>query len=410
MGFDLIRGRSGMMLAVMCISSAGFGMQVPVLPLYLRSLGVSAQVIGFILGTFGAALIVFEFGWGWWSDRVGIGIPLIITRTGTSVVLFGYGAFQAVPAFFLLQFLAGAFQCASGPLSWSYFGHAVPVARRGEAIGLSQMATALGTGVGALAGGFIAQWTGYRTELLVAGGVASVSALLALLAFHDLGPVQERTQPVRDTSQPLPRGRSFLVPVAVAASIATLTWVGVSGERGFLPILGQLRGLSPSEVGIVMTVLGGATAVFMVPIGRLSDRVGRKRVIMAGVAVGTLALAGYSVAGGLAALLGLAVLRAAATAATQPVVVALLSEVTPNRVRGQVMGMYGSLEDIGIAVGPALVGLVWAATGIGSAFLVMAAVSVAGLVVATFFIRESSWRLRRETLALAIAAEAAKAP
>jgi MFS family permease len=92
----------------------------------------------------------------------------------------------------------------------------------------------------------------------------------------------------------------------------------------------------------------------------------------------------------------LAVLRAAANAATQPVAVALLSDVTPSRVRGRVMGLYGSLEDIGIAIGPALAGLVWSISGIGSAFLVMAAMNVGGLVVAAALLRERTWLQARE--------------
>src|SRR6185312_15242052 len=227
------------MLAVMFVSNGAFGMQVPVLPLYLTSLQVPAQVIGFILATFGVALIVFEFAWGWWSDRVGIGIPLIITRFGIAIVLLGYGLFQVVPAFFVLQFAAGAFQCATGPLSWSFFGHAVPVARRGEAIAMSQTSSALGMGAGALAGGFLGQGIGFQETLVVASCVAAVGAVLALIFFRDLGPVAEARTTTGGAGPPAVRGVSFLAPVMVAASIATLTWVGVSGERGFLPILGS---------------------------------------------------------------------------------------------------------------------------------------------------------------------------
>jgi MFS transporter, DHA1 family, multidrug resistance protein len=386
------------MVAVLVLSNFALGMQLPVLPLYLRWLGIAPTTIGLILATQGFALIVFEFGWGWWSDHVGVGLPLIITRSGIALVMFGYGIFQATPLFFLLQFATGAFQCASGPLPWSYFGHVIPVGRRGEAIALAQTANTIGLGIGALAGGLTAEALGYRPVFLVAACFAVASALLAILTFRDVGPVGERS--AEEAAGPGPRPRAgpayYAGPLAVIAVVTILTWIGASGERGFLPILAQARGLHPGEIGLLMTIVGTGAALLMVPIGRLSDRVGRKPVILAGIFLGAIGLAGYSLAAGAVALGVLAVLRAAANAATQPVAVALLSDVTPSRVRGRVMGLYGSLEDIGIAIGPALAGLVWSISGIGSAFLVMAAMNVGGLVVAAALLRERTWLQARE--------------
>jgi len=394
MGIDLLRGKVAAMVAIVSLSGFAYGMQLPILPLYLSSLHIPPSVIGLILGTFGFALIIFEFGWGWWSDHVGVGLPLIITRTGIAVVMAGYGLAQTTPAFFALQFASGAFFCASGPLPWTYFGHVIPPQRRGEAIGLAQTSLTLGIGLGAFAGGVGAESFSYRAIFFVAAGFAAASALLAFATFRDVGPIQERKEEATVAARSRPAaGRlpTYLWPLLVVASISLVTQFGLSGERGFLPILAQSKGIHPAEIGILLTVVSTGSALLMVPVGRLSDRVGRKPVLLVGIVAGTLGLAGYALAPGFLALLGLTALRAFSSAATQPVLITVLSEVTPSRMRGQAMGLFGSLEDVGIAIGPALGGLIWSISTIGNAFLAMAAVSIVGLAIAAGLLKERGW-------------------
>jgi MFS family permease len=391
-GIDLVRGKVAAMVAIISLSGLAYGMQLPVLPLYLSSLHIAPPVIGLILGTFGFALVIFEFAWGWWSDHVGVGLPLIITRTGIAVVMLGYGLVQATPWFFVLQFALGAFFCASGPLPWTYFGHVIPRHRRGEAIGLAQTSVVLGVGIGALAGGAAADLLTYRPVFFIAAGFAVASAAVAFATFRDVGPVADSEAvpavAVRSAGRRLP---PYLWPLLVLASISILTQFGLSGERGFLPLLANSRGIRATEVGILLTVVSTGSALLMVPVGRLSDRAGRKPVLLMGIVAGTLGLAGYSVASSFSVLLALAALRAFSGAATQPVLITVLSEVTPSRMRGQAMGLFGSIEDIGIAVGPAVSGFIWGASTIGSAFLAMAGASILGLAIALGFVRERSW-------------------
>lgn len=194
----LLRGKILALVILMTVGSSALGMQSLILPLYLRSTGVKPELVGLVLGTSGLALICFEFIWGWWSDRIGVGVPLIISRCGTTAVIFAYAFVQPIPGYFVLQFIGGAFSCAIGPLSWAYLGSVSDPRSRGEAMALAQIPAPVGMGLGALIGGLLADSFGYRYVFIVAAGVAALSATIAALTFHDVRVAPGRRPSVSD--------------------------------------------------------------------------------------------------------------------------------------------------------------------------------------------------------------------
>lgn len=190
-----------------------------------------------------------------------------------------------------------------------------------------------------------------------------------------------------------------MLPLAAVAAVTILAWYGASAEKGLLPILAATRGLRPRDIGLLFTLLSGLTAILVLPAARLSSRFGRKAVLLCGLAIGTIALAGYSLGGGFTALVIIVCLRAVASAATVPIAITALSLATPAQVRGRVMGLYGSLEDVGIAAGPAVSGIVWSNWGLNAAFVVMAIVNAMSFVAAAALVSERKWRAMRPVTA-----------
>ncbi len=381
----------------MTVGSSALGMQSLILPLYLRSTGVKPELVGLVLGTSGLALICFEFTWGWWSDRVGVGLPLIISRFGMAAVICGYAFVQPIPGYFVLQFVGGAFSCAIGPLSWAYLASVTDARSRGDAMALAQIPASVGMGLGALIGGLMADAFGYRYVFIAASGVAFVSATIAALTFRDV-----RVDPRLGAGLSRPPSlatSTWFLPLAAVAAVTILAWYGASAEKGLLPILASTRGLRPSDIGLLFTLLSGLTAILVLPAARLSSRIGRKPVLLGGLAIGTIALAGYSLGGGFIALIAIVCLRAIASAATVPIAITALSVATPAQVRGRVMGMYGSLEDVGIATGPAVSGIVWSNWGLNAAFVAMAIVNAMSFVAAAALVSERKWRTLRPVTA-----------
>jgi MFS family permease len=106
--------------------------------------------------------------------------------------------------------------------------------------------------------------------------------------------------------------------------------------------------------------------------GRLSDRVGRKMLVTVGFALASLMLLLYFFVETSFQLI-LVSIGVSVFLSVSPLLLAMLFDATPGRLRGMSMGVYGSFEDMGIMIGPPLYGLIWSIYAPGFAFVAGAA-------------------------------------
>jgi MFS family permease len=177
--------------------------------------------------------------------------------------------------------------------------------------------------------------------------------------------------------------------VSVLSLIGLLLHVGISGERSFLPLIASQRGrMTTDQIGVLVATLSLVQALLMVPMGGLSDRFGRRPIMLLGLVGGSAGLVLYPLATAAWQFYPIAVLRAVALAATWPALLALVSDATPLRSQGRVHGVFGTVEDIGLITGPAAGGFIWATFGLGATFYFQAFFVGLGAIVVALF-----WRL-----------------
>ncbi len=149
-----------------------------------------------------------------------------------------------------------------------------------------------------------------------------------------------------------------------------------------LPILVQVFAATFQDVQWVVLAYLLAVTTLIVSAGRLGDMLGRRRLLMAGISLFTLA----SVACGLAPTLWLLVAARAAqgvgAAAMMALTMAFVGETVPKARTGRVMGLLGTMSAIGTALGPSLGGLLIAGFGWRAIFLIHAPLGIAALLLA----------------------------
>jgi len=220
------------------------------------------------------------------------------------------------------------------------------------------------------------------TYLLV--GVIGVLTLLEVLWLPDTDRPQERqATTLTARAAELREGLAEVVatpPIFMAAGIEAVMYLGYGAFLGFLPIYAKSTGLNDAEIAIV---LGSqlATAVVAKPIGgQLSDRLGRKPVIVIGLLLCAAALSmifrseDFVIFVIVAPLLGLGI------AAVTPVTNALIADLASARRLGAAMGVFGTIWDIGEAAGPIIAGFLIADLGFASTFDALALVIVAASI------------------------------
>jgi MFS family permease len=274
--------------------------------------------------------------------------------------------------------------------------------RRGLAMGLNEAAGYLAVAVTAYLTGLIAARDGLRPEpfylgLAYAGLGLGLSALLVRetrgharleAQLADANPVPDRT-PDADggerlsTRQVLVR-TSLREPALSACSQAGLVNNLNDGLAwGMLPLLFVRGGLAVDQVGLLIALYPAVWGLGQLLTGPLSDRLGRKPLITAGMLLQALALAGTAMAGGFLPWAATAVLLGIGTAMVYPTLLAAIGDVAHPSWRATAVGIYRLWRDAGFAVGALLAGLVADLAGLVAAVWVVAALTAAsGLVVA----------------------------
>ena len=204
-------------------------------------------------------------------------------------------------------------------------------------------------------------------------------------------------------------------------TLFTLYIVAFVGFAGFsflfpvIPLYAAELGATVAEVGVIVATISYVTAFFLIPFGMLSDKFGRHKLLVGGLAVFTLAPLLYPLANNPVQLIWVRAIHGLAAAAFLPTAIALVIDLTPEAKRGEAIGWYTASLQLGLMAGPITGGFLTGHFGFNAAFYGCSAISLIGLVLAFSRLRaiahrpaatpgraSSSWRWLGQPLAIAV--------
>lgn len=141
-------------------------------------------------------------------------------------------------------------------------------------------------------------------------------------------------------------------------------------------------GASVVFIGILTSLSGGASLLASIPVGLLSDRIGRRRVLAGGLTSFVLAMTVFAIATSPPALIPGRLIFGVAMVATFWIAAAYLGDAVSGPERGVAFGLYTTAMGLGFAAGPLLAGAVATVAGIRGTFLLAIAAALAALVIA----------------------------
>jgi MFS family permease len=369
------------------------GLERSVLPLVGRQdFGLSSDgaVLTFI-AAFGATKALTNLAAGTLADRVG-------RRR-----LLALGWLLALPVPLMIGLapnwgvvvLANLFLGASQGLAWSMTVvmkiDLVGPRRRGLALGLNESAGYLGVALAALLTGVLAAEVAPRTLIWAGGAIIATFGLATSLLFvkdtHAHVVAEQRSHGERAVQAPFWSAFasvSLRDPVLRACSQAGLVNnLNDALAWGLAPLYLAANGASATEIGAVAAVYPAVWGCGQLAAGWLSDRTGRKPLIVIGMLVQGCALALLAAGGGsFGPALAAAVLLGAGTALVYPTLIAAVSDAVEPRDRAQAVGIYRFWRDSGLVAGGLLAGFVADAFGATEAIAIVAGLTaISGLVV-----------------------------
>ena len=179
------------------IDLIGFGIIIPILPLYAEQFKASPIAIGWLTGIYSGMQIIFTPILGKLSDRYGRRPVLIVSILGTAAGFFLMGIAGALPLLFVARILAGV---TGGNISipQAYIADVTAPEKRSRAMGLIGAAFGLGFTFGPMIGGILSR-VSYSAPFHFAGALALVNALLVYFALPESLSREHRAAPHEDS-------------------------------------------------------------------------------------------------------------------------------------------------------------------------------------------------------------------
>ena len=357
------------------------------------ALAARSAILSFIV-VFGMAKALTNYGAGRWSDRYG----------RKSILVLGW--LVAAPVPFLLMWaptwnwilFANVLLGMSQGLTWSTTVimkiDLVGAKQRGLAMGLNEFAGYAALAASALATGWIAAQYGLRPQPFYLG-VAFVVIGLVLSATL----VRETRQHVAHESALLgappadgmPTSREVFWRTTLRdRDLSSISQAGLVNNLndgmawGLFPLVFAAAGMNLAQVGMLAAMYPATWSVTQLATGALSDRIGRKPLIVWGMWLQAVGIALMTVVIEFSGFMVSAVLIGIGTAMVYPALLAAIGDVAHPVWRASAVGIYRLWRDLGYAIGALLAGLTADAFGLTAAILLIAVLTfVSGFVSAT---------------------------
>lgn len=351
-------------------TDASTEMIYPLIPLFLTStLHAPVAVLGLIEGLAEATASILKGFSGWVSDRLGRRRPLVFAGYGLAalskpLLALALGWPLVLSARLLDRFGKGL----RGSPRDALIADSAEEHLRGRAFGFHRSTDQAGAVIGPLlALPLLALFhQSYRAVFLAAFFPAAIGVAI-LLAVRETGRPSSAPPPafrLRDTP---PAFRRFLLAILVFA-------LGNSSDT-FLILRARQLGFSTTEVVLAFAAFNATYVLSAYPAGVFSDRIGRKRVLVAGLAVFSLVYFGFALANGPAAIWALFLIYGLYQGLTDGVSRAFVVDLVDPKHRATALGLYSMA--LGLAAFPAslLAGLLWQHYGPPAPFYYGAALS-----------------------------------
>jgi len=382
------------------VAIVGFAVVIPILPLYVRELGVQGEKqvriwSGVIYSAQAVTMAIFGPIWGALSDRYGRKLMVERAMFAGSIVMTLMGFVQSPQQLAILRALQGSLT-GTVTAATALVATSAPSERAGYALGTLQMAIYVGASVGPLVGGAVADTLGYRAAFFVTGALLLMAALGVLVFVKepdqtDPGPSDSTTS--SDGSATIrQRVLSHLAPVITSAPLLTVLGVrlvmrlAARLSRPTLPLFVETLAPVSARVATLTGLITGANALGGAiggrTLGQLGDRVGYRSVLAICALASVVCYVPQSFVSRSIWLIPLQAGAGLAMGGILASISASLAALAPGGREGIVYGVDASVVSVANAIGPMLGSSLAAWLSLRAPFLAAAAVFAVGGVTA----------------------------
>lgn len=349
------RSPLGLIFLTLFIDMLGFGIVIPVLPLYAEGsrIGATPAQLAWIVGIYSLLQLVCAPLFGKWSDRIGRKPVLVVSILGTAVGFVVLGAATTVWMLILGRILDGA---SGGNISTAMacIADVTTKETRSRNMGLVGAAFGLGFMLGPAIGGVLSKHFGLATPFYFAAGLALLNALLVWLRLPETltAESRERARQRATIGEVFHSGRAGMISAILASQLASVT--GFSIMTALFALYCEKRfGYDTAQVGYILAYVGLLGVLFQGGLlRRLLKKPIEKELALIGAVVLALSMAALPFTHTLGVLLVVCFGISLGNSFVTPTLNGLASRSTDAHCQGRLLGLMQSAGSLGRFLGP----------------------------------------------------------
>ena len=349
------RSPLGLIFLTLFIDMVGFGIVIPVLPLYAEGsrIGATNAQLMWIVGIYSLLQLVCSPLFGKWSDRIGRKPVLVVSILGTAVGFVVLGAANTVWMLVLGRIIDGA---SGGNISTAMacIADVTTKENRSRNMGLVGAAFGLGFVIGPALGGVLSKHFGLAVPFYFAAALALLNAVLVWLRLPETltAASRERAKERATISEVFHGGRAGMIAAILASQLASVT--GFSIMTALFALYCEKRfGYDTAQVGYLLAYVGLLGVVFQGGLlRRLLKKPIEKQLAVIGAAVLALSMAALPFTHTLGVLMVVCFGISLGNSFVTPTLNGLASRTTDAHCQGRLLGLMQSAGSLGRFLGP----------------------------------------------------------
>jgi len=377
----------------------GYGLVMPVFARRLSEFGDGVEELGLMTMSFALAQMIGAPLLGSLADRRGRRPLILLALITVTLQYIGYLLAPSTLFFILIRGAAGFLSAGLFPASMGVVSDIVSENQRARWAGIIMGSYAVGMIFGPVIGGVLYDGFGYEAPFILSAVVAILALIAAFVVVPEtrtpeirnremLRSLHVRPQKASKTSiwDALPRPLSIFITLLVIDFISSFSFAFVEPQMIFY--FYDVLKWSTTQFGVLVGIYGLFSVVGQMGLGQLSDKWGRKPLIIAGLIPNILFFSGMAVLTDYYLMMIGAALAGIGNALIAPAANAFYMDITAGEHRSRIIGLKGSFLSLGGVLGPLAVAAVAGIIPPQQVFWIASALVLVALILGSIFLRE----------------------
>lgn len=363
-------------------------MVYPIIPLYLTSVfGATPALVGIIEGIAESLASLLKVFSGYFTDKYNKKKPIAFVGYATGllykVALIFAGSWIGILGARVIDRIGKGIRTAPRDVMVS---ESAEEGRAGTAFGIHKSLDMAGSAIGILIAYFLLKSSNGSGDYKRIFLFSIIPTILCLFMFFKIK--EKKAARAVETREPFWKNIKTLdKQLKLYLCVVVLFTLGNS-SNAFLLLRAKTVGFDDTTVVLLYFIYNITASLLAIPAGKRSDKVGRKRLLVAGYLVFSIVYFGFAFAGNKELMIGLFVLYGVYTAMISGVERAFISEISPKELTGTMLGLHSTVVGLALLPASAIAGVLWNSFGAEVPFIFGACMSLLAACILLFFMKE----------------------